>query len=226
VVITVGAGSAGVANIRCVLEQFKGRVEDWGYGELHAESEGRESQLVRVLGDSGYPQDYRHEWQHRLPDPEAVCLHVEGAYSSESIYLLEGDGDCNEILAALEDYRCLDNEAVSEVEMEWEDEAWKSWLRSDLISTLSDELGEDEPEDALTLREWADEQEDHVLWDAYRAAMEATNTDPVPEYAGVHVDVDRIAYMFEEYLHQLRIDEPRLELEAAGQLPLPLEVLE
>jgi hypothetical protein len=95
-------------------------------------------------------------------------------------------------------------------------------LRSDLIRALPDELDEDEPEGSLTLREWADEQEDGVLWEAYRSAMEATNTYPVPEYEGVHVDVDRIAGLFEEYLHQLRLDEPRQELEAAGQMPLPL----
>jgi hypothetical protein len=113
-----GAGSVGVANIRTVLEEFEGHVEDWGYGELYNEGKGQPSQLVRVPGDSGYPNDWHHEWQHRTPDPEAVCLHVHGHHGSESIYLLEGNEDCDEILAALEGYPCLDDEAMSEVEGE------------------------------------------------------------------------------------------------------------
>lgn len=220
-----GAGSVGVANIRSVLAEFGGRVEDWGYSELYAEGEGRESRLVRVNTGEG-PLDYRHEWQHRTPDPEAVCLHVTGVYGSETIYLLEGNEDCDETLAALENYCLLDEQVHSEVEMEWEDEAWKSWLRSDLIGTLSDEPDDDEPEDYPTLREWADGQEDGVLWEACLAATEKCNEYPTPEYDGVHVDVDEIAEAFAQHLRQLRIDKPRLELEAAGQMTLPLEVTE
>lgn len=36
----------------------------------------------------------------------------------------------------LENYPCYDDMLVSELKMEWENEAWNNWLKSDLIETL------------------------------------------------------------------------------------------
>lgn len=202
-----GAGSVGVANIRTVLEQFEGRVEEWSYRNLRREAEGEPSHYLC----SG-------TWEHDIP--EDPCLHVVGAYGSEFIYLLEGE-EADEILAGLENYVVLDDEAVTEVEMEWEHEAWDSWLRSDLIHALYDKWDDEDlegidPEDL----------KDSVLWEAYQRAMEKTNTYPEVEYSGVHVDVDRIADTFCDILVELRIQENeearRRAAEEAGQMELQL----
>ena len=83
-----GAGSVGVANIRCVLEQFEGRVEEWGYSELDAESEGAPTINTWVRGE-GFTSEHRH--------PEQPCLHVTGGHGSETIYLLDGEEETDEI---------------------------------------------------------------------------------------------------------------------------------
>ncbi|MGH6636166.1 MAG: hypothetical protein ACRED0_08575 [Gammaproteobacteria bacterium] len=59
-------------------------------------------------------------------------------YGSETVYLLDGE-EANEIIDSLENYPCLDEELVSEVEDEWYKEAWRCWLRSDLIHSIADE---------------------------------------------------------------------------------------
>lgn len=76
--------------------------------------------------------------------------------------------------------------------MEWEAEAWESWLKSDLLHSL--------PE---ALEELADSLPDDALWEAYREAMEETNTYPECEYSGVSVDVERIADAFARHVGRL-----------------------
>lgn len=191
-----GAGSVGVANIRVVLKQFEERTEEWSHTALSDESDG-------------YPsQDYGSA--HRIP--EEPCLHVTGDHGYEAIYFLEGE-EADEILASLERYPLLDEEVHSEAELEWEREAWDSWVRADLIDALSDE----------SLREWAggiDDERNDILRHAYQEAMEDTNTYPEAEYDGVYVDVDRIAEAFEQQLRQLKAED---EAKAAGQLEIRFE---
>lgn len=76
--------------------------------------------------------------------------------------------------------------------MEWLDEAWESWIKSDLIRTL--------PEDR---QETVEALSDDVLREAFHAAMEEKNEYPTPEYSQVHVAVDRIAASFAARLPSL-----------------------
>ena len=54
--------------------------------------------------------------------------------AAASVLIRQGWNWGKETTDALEDYPRINDERVSEVEMEWEDEAWKDWLRSDLFS--------------------------------------------------------------------------------------------
>lgn len=155
-----GAGSVGRANIDALLEQFS---DDFAEGAM-----GREWDNYGVTGT-----------------PALVVLY--GMYSSEAAYLREDIAA--ETLDALDDYPCIDDERVSEIEMQWETEAWESWVRRDLYGAL--------PED---LQEKADGIGDSDLFECYRRAMEATNTYPVPEYSDVYIDVDRIADSYAKHV--------------------------
>lgn len=118
-------------------------------------------------------------------------------YGSETLWILDTP-DNRELLEKLEsDYHLIDDEAVSNVEMEWEDEAWENWLRSDLIRSIANEDVRDFAQDLPST------VPEDTLWQLYRASMEETNTYPVPENNGVHVDVKRIAPTFEEKLTKL-----------------------
>lgn len=200
-----GASSVGVANIRTVLEQFEGRVEDWVFGDLHEESRGN-------------PSYYNgRDWEHVLP--EQLCLHVAGTNRGEAIYLLEGAKETNEILAALEDYPSLNDGTVTDVETGWEKDAWEQYLRADLTATLPNE-----PEaeyDGLSLRQWAEDMQtdNNILWRAYQEAMNDCNEYPEVEDNGVVVNVDRIAESFEQCLRRILLKDEAL---AAGQMELPL----
>lgn len=118
-----------------------------------------------------------------------------GGHGYRQAWLLDTPEN-RELVEGLErDYPLLDEEEHSKVEMDWEEEAWKGWLCSELLHTM----GGSRP--ALRcLAEDVDEGVGGVLWDCYRSAMEETNTYPTPEYSGVHVDTRRIQDSFEGFL--------------------------
>lgn len=119
--------------------------------------------------------------------PDAWVRH--GDYYSRQLWLPLSE-ETEAIVQGLDkDYPLYDEEEQSRVEDEWEQEAWPSWLRSDLLRTLPN-----------ALRDWADELPDSDLFDAYRAAMECENEYPIPEYNGVAVRIDRIKGAFLERL--------------------------
>ncbi len=109
-----------------------------------------------------------------------------GYYYSQQAWLHDTPEN-RKLLESLDDYPSFDDEDSSEVEAEWENESWDSWLRIDLLRTLPD-----------FLENWASEQDDAIIFPAYLHAMEKTNTYPEAEYNGVSVDVDRIAGEFQE----------------------------
>ena len=96
----------------------------------------------------------------------------------------------------MERYPCFSDDIVSEIEMDWETEAWNDWLWRDLVRTLPDDGTQDEAESLG----WA------ALWEAYRAAMDETNTCAEPELNGVHVDIDRIKEAFAGYVAEMVSD--------------------
>lgn len=108
----------------------------------------------------------------------------DGAFDMKQLWLPDTPDNQN-IIEGLDDYASIDDQVVAEVEGEWEREAWDSWVKSDLLRTLDVEV-----------RDVVEDFHDDLLWEAYREAMEKTNTYPTPEHTGVHVDVRAIADVF------------------------------
>jgi len=184
-----GTNSVGEANLRDILQI----------------AEDEELEVLSLSYSTFHRMERGYSWEDD-PSLEGVnLLELYGAYGSRSVYVRKSCEALREVVDALEDYPLISDETHSEVEMEWEDEAWESWLRSDLIATLDDDT-----------QDKIDKVEDSALFQAYRDAMEDCNEYPVAEGSGVYVAVDRIAPTFAEYVAEILASSPH----DAGQLPL------
>jgi len=169
-----GSGTVGKSNIRTILAMAEKR--EWEVECMSYSTWNRIGGYYERTGDGGEVFE---------GDDPPIVVELYGSYGSRTLYLLECEQTAD-IIAALANYPLLDDDDHSQCEMEAEEEAWDSWLRSDLLATLDDD---DHP---------AHDMEDGDLFTAYRAAMESTNTYPVHEYDGCYVDVKRIADAFAE----------------------------
>ena len=176
-----GAGSLGKANIRYLLEECDGRAIEIGMGALRHVSEGC---------PYGLGADELAEIRAERP----WLIHAYGDYGSEQVWVrkplamrLSSHGFRGDTwLEQMERYPCFSDDIMSEIEMDWEIEAWNDWLWRDLIRTLPDDGSQEEAESLGRA----------ALWEAYRAAMDETNTYAEPELNGVYVDLDRIKEAF------------------------------
>ena len=173
-----GAGSVGVANVRAILndEEFQDSILRLTY---------------RVWDNVDKWNDEFTDWQtieeFKVHGPPKV-VHLTGGHGSNTLWLLECE-ETEDIIACLADSPLLDEELHSQVEMEWEEEAWDNWIRGDLYRAMDEELQE-AIDDKMP--------DDGKLYEAYRLAMESTNTYPSSEYDGVHVKVEDIQDEYED----------------------------
>lgn len=156
-----GAGSVGLANIQTLVKEAGDKAVN-GYMSSYWQTDDSIVEEVRA---------------------GAVLVHLTGGYGSETVYIRADSELGEETIAALADYPCLDDELSSEIEMQWETEAWESWIKSDLERECWPDETPAEIE-ALT---------DSDLFECYRAAMEAENEYPEAEYSSVYVHIERIA---------------------------------
>ena len=179
-----GAGSVGAANqkyIDALIEAKEYTSADFYFS--HQEELIADGHLTL---NAGYKNG---EWKYEVePFTGADVLIFSGGYG-RSMWV-RADCDLAEDVNALADYPCFDDELVSEVETEWESEAWDSWVMHDLTRNIDDDL-------AGKAERLADEDK---LFPIYRQAMEDTNTYPVPEYSSTYIDVDAIQETFTELL--------------------------
>ena len=175
-----GAGSYGLSNIRGIVEDHKDSIVETSYSCLRD---------CEVTGGRYLGKELLEEVEQFKPE----VIHVFGDYSSETVYLRSDLPETEDLMKSLEDYPVLDEQAMSEVEMEWEQEAWDNWLKSDLVHTLPDDIRD-------TIDGLDDAQADDILSAAYSEAMEQTNSYPVAEYSGIYVDIDRIKEAFGQSL--------------------------
>ena len=73
--------------------------------------------------------------------PESAIVETYGGYGSAQIWIREDIDEANGYMAALENYPCLDDEAISEIEMEIEEEYIKD-LWPDLVRCFPDDFRE------------------------------------------------------------------------------------
>lgn len=189
-----GAGSIGRANINCILSDKSLSVDPIGYGftsEIQDLNKRGIDSVADIVAFTHQGASYFGDGDWCAPD----AFHAVGSYGSETVWLkLDNDGE-NETLNALADYPAIDDGAVSEVEMQWESEAFDSWLESDLIRTLDDDTQD-------KLHDMDNAARTDITFQAYRDAMETENEYPVPEYNGVYVDVDLIKGSFARHISE------------------------
>ena len=137
------------------------------------------------------------EWEDILPETEVVELY--GSYGSIQIWVREDIDTANEYTAALENYPCLDDEAVSRIETEIEERYIKD-LWPALVRCYSDDFRE-----ALELCGI-----DEIDREMYEKAKDETNTCFEVEAGGTgYIDVARIA---PAYAEELKSKNPELEI--------------
>lgn len=127
------------------------------------------------------------------------CVTYCGSHGYRQVWLPDTEA-FRELLSGLDHYPLFDDESHSEIEAQWELEAWDGWLRSDLLRSL----------DELT-RSMASAMEDGELFQCYLYATDSTNTYPVCEESGVHVDVKRIQDAFAAAVELAAINHDRAE---------------
>ena len=176
-----GDSSVGLANIRYLRKEFADRMlvdsfDDWN-------NDGTPKRVFRNL-----------IWTDRDPaEFDGVSLIVlEGSYNSESAYL---DIDCDEyqdIAASLDNYPVLDEELVSEIELEWENDAIVKCCR-DIGLELSDDYLTSDDNDFATLQDvWDDLDADKQL-EIARQAMHDGNVYASVEYSSSYISADELA---------------------------------
>lgn len=183
-----GYGSYGLANLRWIEREAESRgltAEHYSFGEQdELTRDGFATRLMR------HAESGAVDWRP-APFGRPDVLFFTGDYGSRSAWV-RADSIIADHIRSLDDYPSLDDDLCSEVETQWEDEAWSSWLKFDLVRALPDDL-----QDA------AEGLDDGAAWDAYRAAMDAANEYPIAELSGVYIDVSRIARPFAEQVRAL-----------------------
>lgn len=109
---------------------------------------------------------------------------VTGAYGSESIAikLLSTNEEIIECLEALENYPAMDDEDVSEIFSEMENEAWSNWLERDFKCAVVKNYDADDTD-----------MEDSELWGLFREMQGQTNTNGQIESGGsYYIDIKRL----------------------------------
>jgi hypothetical protein len=130
--------------------------------------------------------------------PPALIV-AEGGYSSITVYVHPDWDEGREACESLENYPVLDDEALSEREMELEQECWESYVRSDLEGYIQDQI--DDVELAERVEEYL-EAHPEQLQEQFHEACSELNVYPEFEgggscyYAGL---ADEVAEHLAEY---------------------------
>lgn len=173
------------ANVRVLREAHPG-FESYSFSDWDQEQRLERSETTKF-----------REWIDILPESEIVELY--GSYGSIQIWIREDIDEENGYTAALEDYPCLDDEAISEIETEIEEEYIKD-LWPDLVRCFPDDFRE-----ALELCGI-----DSLDQEIYEKAKDETNTYFEVEAGGHgYIDVKRLA---PAYADELRFRNRALEI--------------
>lgn len=173
------------ANVRVLREAHPG-FESYSFSDWDQEQRLERSETTTF-----------YEWIDILPESEIVELY--GGYGSIQIWIREDIDEANGYMAALGQYPCLDDEAVSEVETEIEEEYVKD-IWPDLLRCFLDDFRE-----ALEL--CGIDEFDRAL---YEKAKDETNTYFEVEAGGNgYIDVERLA---PAYAEELKFRNPALSI--------------
>lgn len=182
-----------------------------GYGDFHRipsydTIEETDFYLPELFGGSDYSGDSCNVANYKTlikiaTDEGILCTEVWPVYGGHGTYAVAIRLSCTNdaILSALrsvEDYPVLDDDLMSQIEMDAQDDAWQSWAASDFRSYLSSNLTDDadtddEYEERETLVDDATDESLRELFDV--------TADSIGEYWQIetgnsaYIDVQRIA---------------------------------
>lgn len=147
-------------------------------------------------GDSSTRANYTSFMAEFGEVPGVIAIYGSHGSYAVGIRIEAVNEEMVEILEKLQDYPIIDEEKMSEVESEWENEAWENWARSDFRRALTrkfpareddiDEFFDNEGEDFDT------------VWALFEDARERSNTDWRTEHSGMHIDIDRVVAAVDE----------------------------
>lgn len=130
----------------------------------------------------------------RFEDHEKWLVELSGGHgtSAVAIHIELAPNEVWEVLAGLEDYPCLDDCVLSDLELEDEQEAWEFTYKCDFTKKLTETLKDEMtlPIEIQKLLEW--EGEDGVLLEAFNYLTEYTNTDWEHSVEGPYISLDRL----------------------------------
>lgn len=128
------------------------------------------------------PEKYGHIWEPIDATEQIVKLY--GGYGSTQLWIRADVEEEHGFIAALSSYPVLDDELLSQMEAEAEEEAWDSWVARDAYKTL--------PE---WLQELADQVDDRGLRRTFLiAADEAGVYGEIEVGGGYWIDVEEVPY--------------------------------
>jgi len=122
------------ANVRYLKEHddLKDSIDNWSMGDF----DRGDYLSTSIRSDNGFPT-----WQPIESDSKLIECY--GGCGSIQLWLREDVWNEME-LDQLEDYYIIDDDMVFQVEMDMENEAWESYIKSDLIRLLPDEYSQDQ----------------------------------------------------------------------------------
>lgn len=150
------------ANVRHVLnnEGFENNTVCASWGNIYRIGNSSDFRL----GEGAYSDYTSGGWkvnQSLLDDYDLACvIHVKGGYGSEAVYIREDLAD--DIIGALENYPCLNDDLCSQINHELFDEAFTSWIESDITRIVASRL--------RSADDW-DTDEDEIVNEYVHAAM-------------------------------------------------------
>jgi hypothetical protein len=134
------------------------------------------------------------EFLERFKDVEGV-YETTGGYGTKgvAISLSAITGEMIDLFDELDGYPVIDDEALSEVEMELESEDWDSWISYDFRKAIQKKFNQDEDDPTDVREDQIDAITDDQLYELYRERCDKTSTYWSPESAvGGYVDIDRL----------------------------------
>jgi hypothetical protein len=140
-------------------------------------------------------------------------------YNDYHALAIRADLDDPEVLDALdslEDYPLLDEDAAGELEIEYQDAAWSSWVRNDFARLLVQRYAEIAEEDGIDIEEWVGEALDAEDDDPLRDLFGRGEPEWREEAGGMTIDVQRVVDRIEsdvywEDVRDVLAPEPRPE---------------
>jgi hypothetical protein len=157
-------------------------------------------------GDYGGAVHYRSNANVLLKEfSSPQCRELYGSYGSHGMaidprYLSE---ELLENLQSLESYPVLDEDDLSHLEMELQNEAWESWASSDFSRKLESLLSEIlSAADWQNAEHWAEQSIESLsedqLWTLFSDATESANLYWESQHNDVWIDVERVAESLSE----------------------------